>query len=175
MAEFSHNSITHSITNKSLLSLILRYELRSYPPIEKTFIPTLETCLGELEESRKEALAAHEKAHRTMKEWISSKFCPWKSGDKVWLEGKNLKLHYPSKKLAPRREGPFEITQVISPVAYKLQLPPTWKIHDVFYTFLLSSYREAPEHEPNFSNPPSDLVRGEEKYEIDKILSHHGI
>ena len=120
MAEFSHNSATHSTTNKSPFSLILGYEPRSYPPIGKTFIPTLETRLNKLEDSRKEALAAHEKAQRTMKEWISSKFRPWKSGDKVWLEGRNLKLHYPSKKLAPRREGPFEITQVISPVAYKL-------------------------------------------------------
>ena len=62
MAEFSHNSATHSTTNKSPFSLILRYELRSYPPIGKTFIPTLETCLKELEDLRKEALAAHEKA-----------------------------------------------------------------------------------------------------------------
>ena len=139
MAEFSHSSVTHSIINKSQFSLILGYEPRSYPPIGKTFIPALETCLGELEESRKEALAAYEKAQRTMKKWISFKFCPWKSEDKIWLEGKNLKLCYPSKKLAPRREEPFKITQVISPVAYKLQPPPTWKIHDVFHASLLSS------------------------------------
>ena len=109
-----------------------------------------------------------------MKEQISSKFRLWKSGDKVWLEERNLKLHYPSKKLAPRREGPFEITQVISPVAYKLRLPPTWKIHNVFHASLLSSYRETPEHGLNFSNPPPDLIRGEEEYKIDKILSHRG-
>ena len=174
MAEFSYNSVIHFITNKSPFSLILGYELRSYPLISKTFIPTLETCLGELKKSRKEALAVHEKAWRTMKEQIFSKFHPWKSGDKVWLEGKNLKLHYPSKKLAPRREGPFEITQVISPVVYKLQLSPTWKIHDIFYASLLSSYRETLEHELNFSNLLPDLIRGEEEYKIDKILSHHG-
>ena len=79
MAEFSHNSVTHSTTNKSPFSLILGYEPRSYPPIGKTFIPALETCLRELEDLRKEALAAHEKAQRTMKEQISSKFCLWKS------------------------------------------------------------------------------------------------
>ena len=62
MVEFSHNSVTHSVTNKSPFFLILRYEPRSYPPIRKTFIPALETRLEELEESRKEALAAHEKA-----------------------------------------------------------------------------------------------------------------
>ena len=111
MAEFSHNSTTHSATNKLLFSLILEYEPRSHPPIRKTFIPALETCIGELEKSRKEVLVAHKKAQRTMKEQISSKFCLWKFGDKVWLEGKNLKLCYPSKKLAPRREGPFEIIQ----------------------------------------------------------------
>ena len=172
MAEFSHNSAAHSTTNKLPFSLILRYELGSYPLIGKTFIPALETCLKELEDLRKEALAAHKKAQRTMKEQISSKFCPWKSGDKVWLEGRNLKLRYPSKKLAPRREGLFEIVQVISPVAYKLQLLPTWKIHDVFHVSLLSSYKETPEHRPNFSNPPPDLIREEEEYEIDKILSH---
>ena len=68
MAEFSHNSTTHSATNKLLFFLILRCEPRSYPPIGKTFIPTLEACLGELEDSRKEVLAAHKKAQRTMKE-----------------------------------------------------------------------------------------------------------
>ena len=74
MAELSHNSSTHSATNKSLFSLILRYESRSYPPIGKIFIPTLETCLGELKEAKKEALAAHKKAWQILKKWISFKF-----------------------------------------------------------------------------------------------------
>ena len=76
MTEFSHNFTTHSATNKSPFPLILGYELRSYPPIGKTFIPALETHLRELEESKKEGLAAHEKAWRTMKEQISFKFHP---------------------------------------------------------------------------------------------------
>ena len=142
MTEFSHNFATHSATNKLPFSLILGYEPRFYQPIRKTFIPTLETHLGELEESRKKVLAAHEKAQRIMKEQIFSKFHPWKSSDKVWLKGKNLKLCFFLKKLALRREGPFEITQIISFVAYKLQLPPTWKIHNVFHPSLLSSYRK---------------------------------
>ena len=109
-----------------------------------------------------------------MKERITSKFTPWKVGDKVWLEGKNLRLHYPTRKLAPRREGPFEISHVISPLAYHLRLPPTWKIHDVFHTSLLSTYWETAEHGLNYANPPPEEIEGEEEYEIAKILSHRG-
>ena len=53
IAEFSHNSATHSTTNKSPFSLILGYEPRSYSPIRKTFIPALKTHLGELKNSKK--------------------------------------------------------------------------------------------------------------------------
>jgi hypothetical protein len=70
------------------------------------------------------------------------------------------------------QEGPFEIAQVISPVAFRLRLPPTWKIHDVFHASLLTSYKETVEHGPNYSNPPGDLISGEEEFELDQILSH---
>jgi hypothetical protein len=66
MVKFSHNSARHSSTGKSPFSLILGYEPHSYPPIRKMLLPALESRLSELEEARKEALAAHEKAQRTM-------------------------------------------------------------------------------------------------------------
>ena len=109
-----------------------------------------------------------------MKNWVTSKFMPWKMGDKVWLEGKNLHLHYPTRKLVPRRKGPFEISQVISPLAYHLQLPPTWKIHNVFHVSLLSTYCETAEHGPNYMCPPPKEIDREEEYEIAEILSHQG-
>ena len=90
MVEFTHNSTTHSSTQKSSFNLILRYELRDYPKIGQTFLPSLEDRLTLLEQARDEALAAHEKAQQLMKERITMKFVPWKVGDKVWLEGKNL-------------------------------------------------------------------------------------
>ena len=174
MVEFAHNSATHSLTQKSPFSLILGYEPRNYPKIGQTFLPSLEDQLTLLEQARNKALAAHDKSRQMMKERITSKFVPWKVGDKVWLEGKNLRLHYPTKKLAPRREGPFEISHVISPLAYCLRLPPTWKIHDVFHASLLSTYWETAEHGPNYANPPPEEIEGDEEYEIAEILSHWG-
>ena len=173
-AEFAHNSATHSLTQKSLFSLILGYEPRGYPKIRQTFLPSLEDRLTLLDQTHDEALAAHDKSRQMMKERITSKFTPWKVGDKVWLEGKNLQLHYPTRKLAPRREGPFEISEVISPLTYHLRLPPTWNIHNVFHTSLLSTYRETAEHRPNYANPPPEEIEGEEEYEVAKILSHRG-
>ena len=65
-AEFHHNSTPHSSTKTSLFSLLYGYELRSYPPLGKTFLPALEEQLSQLGEARKEALAAHDSARKLM-------------------------------------------------------------------------------------------------------------
>ena len=97
-------------------------------------------------------------------------------GQRVWLEAKNLTLPYGSVKLAPRCHGPFQITQVISPVAYKLALPLQWTIHPIFHTSLLTPYVETKEHGENYLRPPPDLIGGEEQYKFKAIRSHqhHG-
>jgi len=92
-------------------------------------------------------------------------------GSKVWLEGTNLKL--PSNitpKLSPRRYGPFKVVSQISKVTYKLELPSTWKIHDVSHTSLLTPYKETDQHGPNFLEPPLEILDGEPEWEIQKIL-----
>ena len=71
-----------------------------------------------------------------------------------------------------KREGPFEITKVIGPVTYRLKLPATWKIHPVFHTTLLRQYKETDVYGMNFPRPPPDLVKGEEVYEVERILKH---
>ena len=110
-----------------------------------------------------------------MRECSTRSFTPWKVGDKVWLEATNLRLQYPSRKLSPKRQGPFEITQVLSPLTYRLQLPSTWRIHNVFHTTLLSPYKETATHGPNFLSPPPVMIGSEEEYEVDKIVSHKGL
>jgi len=75
-------------------------------------------------------------------------------------------------KLAPRWYGPFKVAAKISDVAYRLKLPDTWNIHNVFHASLLTPYKETDKHGLNFLELPPDLIDGEEEWEIEKILRH---
>jgi Chromo (CHRromatin Organisation MOdifier) domain len=91
-------------------------------------------------------------------------------GSKVWLEGTNLKLTHPKAKLDTKRYGPFLITKAISPVVFQLALPPQWHIHDVFHASLLTPYKETEEYRENFTQPPPELIEGQEEYEVEQIV-----
>jgi len=55
-------------------------------------------------------------------------------------------------------------------VAYQLELPPSWKIHNVFHASYLSPYKETVEHGPNFINPPPDIIEGQPEWEVEKVI-----
>jgi hypothetical protein len=74
--------------------------------------------------------------------------------------------------MAPKREGPFEVEEVLGPVTYRLKLPTTWKIHNVFHAVLLKPYVETEVHSENFSWPIPDILDGEEVYNVETILKH---
>ena len=132
------------------------------------------TRLEQYKEARGKAQELMKKAQLS---WVKNRDTPrYQVGDQVWLEGRHLRTNQPTAKLAPRRHGPFLVVQVMSPVNYRLKLPPQWSIHDVFHTDLLTPYRETPTHGANYQRPPPDLVDGVEEFEVEKILDsrRHG-
>ncbi|HYT44499.1 MAG TPA: hypothetical protein VEP90_19370, partial [Methylomirabilota bacterium] len=71
---------------------------------------------------------AIKKAQKLMSDRRGQRFKPYQIDDKVWLEATNLTTTHPTSKLLPKWYRPFKITDVISNVVYKLELPPQWKI-----------------------------------------------
>ena len=92
-------------------------------------------------------------------------------GEQVWLKGRNLKTHHPTAKLAPQHYGPLTIDKKLSPVTYRLSLPPSIKIHPVFHVNLLTRYKETAAHGPNYKRPPPDIIDGEPEWEVEKIIN----
>lgn len=64
-----------------------------------------------------------------------------------------------NQKLPPKYFGPFKIVAVIGRVAYKLLLPPTARIHDVFH---VSQLRAVVGQVPMVTNLPSGLQHSSE-------------
>src|SRR5712671_4150199 len=131
-------------------------------------VPDIDTRMQLIKDAREQAQDALKQTQENMVK--ETKFKEFVIGQKVWLEGKNIKRPYDSPKLSPKRYGPFRVVAKISSVAYKLQIPATWQIHDVFHASLLTPYKETVEHGKNFLEPPPDVIEGEEEWEVEQIL-----
>jgi len=111
---------------------------RAHQPVRDSIVPTLEDHKKQLQTAWKLAGDTMNHAQSLWKKSLN--FQPYKKGDQVWLEGTNLCTSHPMSKLRPKRFGPFEIVEELSPVTYRLTLPPTWRLHNTFHAMLLSPY-----------------------------------
>jgi hypothetical protein len=114
LAEYSHNSWLHNSTRKSPHELLFGMK----PQVHVKFLPkdtpsALERVI-QLQEVRAHAQKLLE---HIQKQKVDRKIMEMKVKDLVWLEGRNLHVRG-SRKLLPKRYGPFKITDKIGPVAY---------------------------------------------------------
>jgi hypothetical protein len=96
----------------------------------------------------------------------------FQKGQEVLLSTVNLNRHSMNRKLYPKFVGPFLITEVVNDTSYRLELPKSMPVHDVFHVSLLK------EHIPSKMRAPPPLpieVDGELEYEVSRILTHREI
>jgi hypothetical protein len=96
----------------------------------------------------------------------------FKEGEEVLLSTKNFTLPTGiAKKLSHKYNGPFKIIEVVSPTAYKLQLPAAWKRkHPVFHVSMLKKYTAG--QQGTIADATIDELDEEDEmeYEVDRII-----
>lgn len=91
-------------------------------------------------------------------------------GDSVMLSTANLAPAGPTRKFSAKWCGPFKISQVISSTAYRLDLPASMKIHNVFHIALLKPYVPSKKFPGrNFIRPPP-LSGTSDTYLVERLL-----
>ena len=89
--------------------------------------------------------------------------------DLVWLSTKNIHTERPSKKLDHKKIGPYKVTELVGS-SYRLELPESMKIHDVFHPSLLRLAAKNPLPGQHNDPPPPVIVNDKEEWEVDNII-----
>ncbi|KAK3249211.1 hypothetical protein CYMTET_41350 [Cymbomonas tetramitiformis] len=113
-------------------------------------------------------------------------------GDRVWVEAKHLTENIMDResyrKLSPRWHGPLVVIEQFfsdqqrdlpeldrgAPVAYRLKLPPKWRIHDVFAQHRLKACTTAEEafaRRREVPTPAKVMMDGQAQTHVDRILA----
>ena len=125
--------------------------------IEKAILKA-KTCLKNAQHRQKQHYDAR---HRDLQ---------FKVGDKVWLSSKNIPIAGTgTRKLYPLWLGPFPVTEKVGAVAYRIEIPPHYRLHNTFHVSLLK-----PAYDNHAGVPPPEpmVIEGEDEFEIDTILQH---
>jgi hypothetical protein len=125
----------------------------------------------------KESLAAAQERQATAAD-TRRRDHDFKVGDQVLLSLENITLPADrtrtSQKLLARFAGPHTIVEQLSPVSFRLELPPTMNIHPVFHVDRFRHYHPSPAvlgpRTP--ARPAPEIVDDEEEYVVEGIAEH---
>lgn len=175
LAQFAHNTAVNSATGYTPAYLMFGTE-----PIGPATITSkagqsvsAEDRVRSLRHARDLADKNLSKAQEDNARWYNRKHKPihFKKGDLVMLSTQHLNLQIPSRKLAAKFLGPFRVLEEVGAhgLAYRLDLPPTMKIHDVVNITRLEPFVSR-DSSTIPQQPSIELVQ--DTYEVQQILGH---
>ena len=176
VAEFAYMQSQHKTLSCSLFYATYGY----HPTLELTTEDG--APIGEVPEAKERVKKIHELRESLSKRWQSlaesqaktynKKHQPqtFRERDLVMLSAKNLKMKKPNRKLSDKAVGPFRIRACIGKQAYRLAMPPTYRIHPVFHVSLLELYKQRANDPDLPEYPLPELIEDEEEYPVERIL-----
>ncbi len=180
MAEFADNNALFSVTSSTPFFLNKDFHPRmSFEPDTteyESFRERLQAAKAEdISEHMDKTLAfARESLAKTREQMVQQankhrKEVDYETGSKVFLNGRNIVIARPSKKLDDKMLGPFTNLDPVGS-SYKLKLPETMRVHDVFHPGLLRPAADDPLPGQKNEPPGPIVVNDEDEWEIDDIL-----
>ncbi|QRW20563.1 hypothetical protein RhiXN_05552 [Rhizoctonia solani] len=168
MAEFAYNNAVHSSTGKTPFKALYGLEPTLTPSNVPMDVLEANDLAQKMEKQWKEVESALWQSKQCMITGEEGNPIEFKNGEEAWLDAKNVNLKTLSPKLTEQRLGPFKVVKKISNWAYCLELPPTMRIHNVFYVGLLSKVKK--DKNCAFKNrPPPITVDRKEEYKVKGI------
>jgi hypothetical protein len=174
LAEFAYNNSVHASTKRTPFEANYGYHPRMQfrPPKPSTVLKALsaDRFIQRLRESHDQLRLSILDAQKQHNKHAGGKDVHFTVGDKVWLSTKNIRTARQSKKLDHKRVGPYPVTAIINKNAYRLDLPTSMKIHNVFNVALLDKYTEPVPGQPTPEPQPVIVTPGEEEWEVERVL-----
>jgi hypothetical protein len=142
--------------------------------------PTAETLIEQFRQLHKVLRDNLQHAQQQYKEYHdrhAKPAPPFKVGDQVWLNRRNIRTNRPSQKLDVKRMGSFRSEEIVGErkLACHLQLPPQMPIHPVFHVSLLEPYKVSRFAGRMQARPPPMEVEGELEYEVKEIVDSKAV
>ncbi|KEP45716.1 putative Transposon Tf2-1 polyprotein [Rhizoctonia solani 123E] len=185
---YSYNTSTHTSTNQTPAFLLRGFQPlttsdllaqtseRIHRPAQESqsaedFKNSMDTSIELAKDALRVAQAHQQKYYNENRSFVE-----FEPGDLVLINPHSLRLlkrkQGKGDKLNMRYEGPFEVLEKVSSVAYRIRLPGSYRIHPVINIAHLESYKASP---PEFGERPVKHIPRQDfeqmpEYEIEKIV-----
>jgi len=172
--EYAHNSLPCVSTGFSPFQCVYGYQPPLFPDLERDV--RVPSALAMVRRGRRFWARARQTLLRKSDHYKRAAdrrrvpAPPLQAGQRVWLSTRNLNLRGMSRKLAPRFVGPFPISKIINPVAVRLRLPKTMRVHPTFHVSCVKPALESDLVPRSRPPPPPRIIDGGPVYMVRRLL-----